>query len=193
MTSHPAVFKVVVTGPFSAGKTTFIETIVEEEFVTVAASTTSREEAGVKHSTTIGMDFGVLTLEDGGIELRVYGTPGQERFSFMWEVLGSGSDAYVLLVNGTDPTSWEASRAHHEVMSGIGIPGVIGVNRGTAADVDAAAEYFADLAIPVLSCQATDPEEVRQLLVTVLLDVLDRIEAEAPAQAASVVPTGAEA
>ena len=172
------VFKIVVTGPFAAGKTTFIETVVDRDFLTTSASTSEVAESEVKHQTTTGMDFGALTLHDvdGEIELRIYGTPGQERFSFMWEVLGQGADAYVLVVDGADETSWVAARSHHRVMSGLEVPGVIAVNRGHGEPARRAAQYYADLGLPVLACQAIDPADVREVLVAALVEALDRME-----------------
>jgi signal recognition particle receptor subunit beta len=187
MRSQPAhVFKIVVTGPFAAGKTTFIQTVVDHDFLTTSASTSSTDESSVKHQTTVGMDFGSLTLDDpdGDIELRVYGTPGQERFSFMWEVLGAGADGYVLVVDGSDPASWEAARAHHGVMDGLGIPGLVAANRTDQATVGAAAAFFAPFGIPVWPCQANDADAVREVLVAALVEVLDALDED------PVPPTG---
>ena len=181
------VFKIVVTGPFAAGKTTFVKTVVDREFLTTSAGTSREDESDVKQATTVGMDFGALTLEDpdgeqgGDIELRVYGTPGQERFSFMWEVLGEGADAFVLVVDGRDDASWPDSLAHLAVMRRMGIPGVVAVNRAVgAAVVDRAAQFYAGHGTPVLGCQAIDPDDVSDVLVTVLTQVLDRLEATTP-------------
>jgi uncharacterized protein len=172
------VFKIVVTGPFNAGKTTFIETVVEREFVTTGAQTTSSDEVRVKRATTIGMDFGVLTLADpdGDIELRIYGTPGQERFSFMWEVLAEGADAYVLLVNGEDEQSWVMARSHYAVMERVGIPGVLGINRGDEHRVELARTYFADLPLKVMGLQANQIEDVKAVLIETLVAILSRLE-----------------
>lgn len=177
------VFKIVVTGPFAAGKTTFVETVVDREFLTTAAGTSRADESDVKHATTVGMDFGALTLEDpeGDIELRVYGTPGQERFSFMWEVLGEGADGFVLVIDGRDDDSWPDSLAHLAVMRQLGIPGVVAVNRASGGGVvDRAAAFYAGHATPVVGCQAVDPDDVADALVTVLAQVLDRLETPTP-------------
>lgn len=181
------VFKIVVTGPFAAGKTTFVETVVDREFLTTSAGTSRADENDVKHATTVGMDFGALTLEDpdgdhgGDIELRVYGTPGQERFSFMWEVLGEGADGFVLVVDGRDDSSWPVSLAHLAVMRRMGIPGVVAVNRAVgSAVVDRAAQFYGGHGTPVLGCQAVDQDDVTDVLVTVLTQVLDRLETPAP-------------
>ena len=75
-------FKIVVTGPFSAGKTTFIKSISEISIVSTerAISDSTRR---VKAETTVAMDFGRITISKD-IVLYLFGTPGQERFDFMW-------------------------------------------------------------------------------------------------------------
>lgn len=176
------VFKVVVTGPFAAGKTTFIETVVQRDFVTMDAGVSSVAESSAKHSTTVGMDFGVLTLEDpdGDIELRVFGTPGQHRFSFMWEVLAEGSDVYVLVVDGSSPATWAGARAHHQAVAAAGVPGVVAVNRCPGDALERASAAFADLGVPIVACDARDATAVGETLVVALLEVLARLETARP-------------
>ena len=80
--------KIVVTGPFAAGKTTLIRTISEITVLStergISDSTRSR-----KAETTVAMDFGRITI-DRDLVLYLFGTPGQDRFDFMWEILGEG-------------------------------------------------------------------------------------------------------
>lgn len=168
------VFKVVVTGPFAAGKTTFIETVVQRDFVTMDAAVSSVTEVGAKHDTTVGMDFGVLTLHDsdGDIELRIYGTPGQQRFRFMWEVLAEGSDVYVLILDGSSPATWDGARAHHRAVAATGIPGIVAVNRSTQEALAGARQAFVDLGVPVVACDARDAVEVGEALAVALTEVL---------------------
>src|SRR3954468_10319812 len=95
--------KIVVTGPFAAGKTTLIRTISE---ITVLST-----EKGLTHATrprksdtTVAMDFGRITI-DRDLVLYLFGTPGQDRFDFMWEILGEGMLGYVVLVDAERPDS----------------------------------------------------------------------------------------
>ena len=78
--------KVVITGPFAAGKTTLIRTISEITVLStergITASTRSR-----KNETTVAMDFGRITI-DRELVLYLFGPPGQERFDCRWEILG---------------------------------------------------------------------------------------------------------
>lgn len=79
--------KMVITGPFSAGKTEFIRSISEIEVVSTEREITTEAERRQKDATTVAMDFGRITVDDD-LVLYLFGTPGQRRFDFMWEILG---------------------------------------------------------------------------------------------------------
>src|SRR5262249_58956040 len=87
--------KIVVTGPFAAGKTTLIRTISEITVLSTEKSVTDAELSR-KTDTTVAMDFGRITI-DRELVLYLFGTPGQDRFDFMWEILSEGMLGYVLL------------------------------------------------------------------------------------------------
>lgn len=96
-----AEIKIVVTGAVGAGKTTAIQSISEIPVIStdVRASDEVREQ---KETTTVAMDYGELSLDDGSL-LKIYGTPGQRRFSYMWEILAEGALGLVILVNNRRP------------------------------------------------------------------------------------------
>lgn len=102
-----SAYKVLVTGPFSAGKTKFVKTISEIDVVSTERRITHRDK-GVKAQTTVAMDYGRLTLEDKVLHL--HGTPGQARFDFMWEILSAEMAGLVLVVDSTDPASFPEAR-----------------------------------------------------------------------------------
>src|SRR5207237_8045561 len=93
--------KVVVTGPFAAGKTTFVASLSEIEVVSTEKAVTD-DTRQTKALTTVSMDSGKITFGDTGdddgeaIALYLFGTPGQERFDFMWEVLARGMPGFVV-------------------------------------------------------------------------------------------------
>ncbi len=89
--------KIIFTGPVGAGKTTAIGSISDIPVVQTEAKA-SDEVAQRKASTTVAMDYGTLGL-DGGAKIHLYGTPGQERFSFMWEILTIGGLGLVLMID----------------------------------------------------------------------------------------------
>src|SRR6187401_1569104 len=95
--NHGTAVKIVVTGPFSAGKTTLIRTISEITVLSTEKDITDATRSR-KAETTVAMDFGRITI-DRDLVLYLFGTPGQDRFDFMWEILGEGMIGYLLLVD----------------------------------------------------------------------------------------------
>lgn len=91
--------KVVVAGPVGVGKTTAISSLAEGGFVSTQAKATDMT-ANRKELTTVAMDYGVFHL-DVNTHIHLYGTPGQERFSFMWDILSIGAAGLVLLIDAT--------------------------------------------------------------------------------------------
>src|SRR5918992_49416 len=98
-----ASVKIVVTGPFGVGKTTLIRTISEITVLSTERDISDHTKVH-KERTTVAMDFGRITI-DRDLVLYLFGTPGQERFDFMWEILGEGMLGYVVLVDSTRPDS----------------------------------------------------------------------------------------
>ena len=97
--------KIIFSGTVGAGKSTAINALSDIPPVSTEALA-SDDTAKLKKTTTVAMDYGVLNLPDGE-KVMLYGTPGQERFSFMWDILSEGGIGLVLLINNanTDPLS----------------------------------------------------------------------------------------
>jgi uncharacterized protein len=173
--------KVVITGPFAAGKTTLIRTISEITVLSTERGITDNTRSR-KNETTVAMDFGRITI-DGDLVLYLFGTPGQERFDFMWEILGEGMLGYVVLVDVTRDDSLAEARGILDAFRRMArVPFVVGLNRTNGADdsQEAQVRELLDLApqVPVVPCDATDKESVKALLLALLYSVLDEIEAE---------------
>lgn len=92
-------YKIIFTGPVGAGKTTAITTISDLPPVTTDAAATDMTKDR-KSSTTVALDYGIMNLP-GGEKLHLYGTPGQERFDFMWDILTHGGIGLILLLDNT--------------------------------------------------------------------------------------------
>lgn len=175
-------FKVVVAGPFAAGKTTFIEAISESEVIGTEAPTSGRE-AAVKATTTVGMEYGRFTVDDGdfAIELRLNGVPGQERFRFMWDIVSEGMDALLLLVDATDPEAWpDALGVGRYLVDRHAPPVLVGINRGatTAGSLDAVRRAVPITGARYVVCDVTDTESARSTLIELLAMLLDQIEVD---------------
>ncbi|HET9442374.1 MAG TPA: ATP/GTP-binding protein [Acidimicrobiales bacterium] len=173
-------FKVVVVGPFGAGKTTLISAISEVPVVSTDVAATSAVETARKAATTVSMDFGLRTVADDDvvIKLFIYGTPGQERFSFMWDILAQGMDGYVVLVDSTDPTSWPTARLQLEYFRRLGtVPHVVGANRAEAGSpaLERVAEAVGADGARVIPCDVTELESAKGLMVELLAEVLEQM------------------
>ncbi len=90
-------FKILVTGPFAAGKTSLIQSVSQTAVVSTDV-VTSGDESDVKSHTTVAMDFGTYRLPDEGISLLLFGTPGQPRFRFMTNILKGDVDVVAFVV-----------------------------------------------------------------------------------------------
>jgi hypothetical protein len=172
--------KIVVTGPFAAGKTTLIRTISE---ITVLSTEreVSDETRSRKTDTTVAMDFGRITI-DRDLVLYLFGTPGQERFDFMWEILGEGMLGYVLLVDAARPESLdEAASILGSFRTMARVPFVVGLNRADHLDADEETDVRGrlelDADVPVLPCDVTDRESVKSVLLALLYSVVESIDA----------------
>ncbi|HET6911173.1 MAG TPA: ATP/GTP-binding protein [Mycobacteriales bacterium] len=172
--------KIVVTGPFAAGKTTLIRTISE---ITVLSTEKdiSDSSRSRKAETTVAMDFGRITI-DRDLVLYLFGTPGQDRFDFMWEILGEGMLGYVLLVDADRPDSVEEAVGILAAFRKMApVPYVVALNRSSALEpadeerlrtaLDLAAE------VPIVPCDATDRESVKSVLLALLYVLLEGTEA----------------
>lgn len=174
--------KIVVTGPFAAGKTSLIQSISE-----VAVLGTEREISdetrSCKETTTVAMDFGRVSLGDG-LSLLLFGTPGQRRFEVMWEVLSEGMIGFVLLVNGSDERSAaEAARQLQTFREYADVPFVVGVTHLDEPGVDATATLAAvrkrlDVGSSgdVIACDPRSRTDVKEMMLRILVGVLQRLE-----------------
>ncbi len=102
------IMKLVVTGPVGSGKSTFIRTISEIEVVDTDRQATD-QTAEIKAKTTVAFDFGRLQIAPDAA-LHIYGTPGQERFDFIWDMLIQKAHAYILLVAAHRPHEFRYAR-----------------------------------------------------------------------------------
>lgn len=168
-------FNVLVTGPFGAGKSQFIETISEIPVVSTERSISDFLESEEKSLTTVAMDYGRVTIGKKVMHLR--GTPGQKRFDFMRELLAKEVDGYVLML---DSTKSEHVPLALDLLAGLDHlkdkPRVVVANKqdlekSTHVDVIREQLGLGDLLL-VLPCISTRRSSVRQ----VLIQLIDQIE-----------------
>jgi signal recognition particle receptor subunit beta len=123
------IMRLVVTGTVDAGKSTFIRSVSEIEVVDTDRKATD-EVARIKQNTTVSMDFGTLQFGEE-MALHLYGTPGQVRFDFMWEILIERAHAYILLIAAHRPSEFHHARRIMNFMNQRShIPMIIGITHG---------------------------------------------------------------
>ncbi|HBS61639.1 MAG TPA: GTPase, partial [Stenotrophomonas sp.] len=106
--------KIVVLGAMGSGKSTLVRAIAAGAVVDTDVRNSDRVGAD-KASTTVAMDYADIDLPNGD-RLRLYGTPGQQRFDFLWPILLQGASGVVLLLDATDPAAATALGAYLDVL-----------------------------------------------------------------------------
>lgn len=176
-----AAVKIVIAGGFGVGKTTMVGSVSEvpplrtEELITEASAGVD-DLAGVesKHTTTVALDFGKITINPE-LVLYLFGTPGQDRFWFMWDELARGALGAVVLA---DTRRLDTCFPAVDFFERRGLPFVVGVNcfadahPYTSDEVRAALDLDPD--VPLLLCDARDRASTKQVLVTLMEHVMSK-------------------
>jgi uncharacterized protein len=168
------ILRIVVTGSVGAGKSTLIRTISEIDVVNTDKRATD-ETAELKANTTVALDFGRLTIGTKQ-SLHLYGTPGQIRFDFMWDILLVKAHAYILLVDAHRPEHFRHSRKIlHFFNQRTRIPYLIGLTHTDcpgaweAGDIALSLGFLDDIDnLPIININATESASVREALLTLV-------------------------
>jgi uncharacterized protein len=170
--------KIIFTGPVGSGKTTAIGAISDIEVVKSEAKATD-DVALRKASTTVAMDYGMLSL-GGGESLHLYGTPGQDRFSFMWDILCKGGMGLVIMLDSARPDPLSDLDFYLDAFKqfikdcGCHPAVVVGVTRmdmkGSGYSLLQYAERLKTrgIQIPVFEVDAREREDVKRILLSML-------------------------
>jgi uncharacterized protein len=168
-------YKILFTGSPGAGKTTAIECVSDSAALNTDVA--NFDESMAKSTTTVGLDYGVLTLDNGDC-LRLFGTPGQQRFDFLWKILVKNAMGLVILVDNSslkplDDLSIYLTGFAEELAT---IPCVIGIGRLEKYPNPTLNEYADYLAaagklIPIIAVDVRLKTDVVLLIDALLLQI----------------------
>lgn len=178
MTEH----KILFSGTTGAGKTTAIGAVSE---IPPLSTDVKNNDSGLsKNMTTVGLDYGEVTLE-GGDKLRLYGTPGQQRFDFMWKILSRGALGLIILIDNRQPDPLADLDMYLDGFAALieETACVVAVGR-TEVRAQPGIEQFAEhmelrgVLCPVLPADVRDPAQVLQLLELLLVQLESKTREE---------------
>ncbi len=168
-----SAYKIIFTGPVGSGKTTALASISDiEPFKT--EETATDETVDRKELTTVAMDYGMLKLESGE-RIHLYGTPGQDRFNFMWEILTDGGIGLILLADNMRPDPMADLQFFLEAFKDFidETAVVIGITRMDMNPAPSISDYHRwlkenKLNIPVFEIDGREEKDVIQLIQALL-------------------------
>jgi small GTP-binding protein len=171
--------KIVVTGPFSSGKTEFIRSVSEIDVVSTERKISADAER-IKETTTVAMDFGRITVDED-LVLYLFGTPGQRRFDFMWEILSEGMLGFIVMVDSTRPETFREARSILETFRAYApTPYVVAANKQDRPDAwdldDMRVALRLDSKVKLLPCIARKKDSVKSVLLELLFSIMAEMD-----------------
>jgi signal recognition particle receptor subunit beta len=168
--------KIIITGSVGAGKTTAIGAV--SEVAPIVTDVVNNDRNVDKALTTVGFDYGLLTL-DNGDRIRLFGTPGQARFRFVWQAVSKGALGLIILIDHTSADPLADLRLYLEGFSYElqTVPCVVGVGRSEARATPSLDDYASELeragyVFPVVPVDVRQRDEV-VMLIDVLLSQME--------------------
>ena len=167
-------YKIIITGPVGAGKTTAINSLTDQKALKTDAPVSDMTTSQRKKTTTVALDYGVIKLNNDDVA-HVYGTPGQERFDFMWEIISEGAHGLVLLLDNSRNYPFRDLIYYTNQFRDLieDVPFIIGVTRSDVKSDPNIETYQGwakeqNLDVEVVMVDAREKEHIHQLVSTLL-------------------------
>ncbi len=191
-------YKIIITGPVGAGKTTAINSLTDQKALKTDAPVSDMTTSQRKQTTTVALDYGVIKLNNDDVA-HVYGTPGQERFDFMWEIISEGAHGMVLLLDNSRNYPFRDliyyANQFRELIEKV--PFIIGVTRSdikSEPDIETYRGWVKEqnLNAEVVMVDARNKEHIHQLVSKLLDKDAENKTADTDVEATPVIEAIAE-
>jgi len=173
MSSETQHKKIIFTGPVGAGKTTAIQSMSDIPIISTNESASDMTKQR-KSNTTVAMDYGQIKIGDKE-RIHLYGTPGQERFSFMWEILTKGALGLILLLDNSRENPQQDLKFYTQafrdfINKGELVVGITRIDDINNPDINQYRQWIDDLQIraPVFSIDARERQDISSLIQALL-------------------------
>lgn len=184
MSAAPVEKKVIIAGHVGSGKTTALHSIFGDDMLSTDAKYSDALASEKKKTTTVAMDYGAITCPKTDYRLHLYAIPGQERFQFMWEILGKNTDGLVVLVDAKRPNPIAAIHLYLDKILPFLNRAVVVVALNKLSleerEVLKLPPYLrhGDLRLRLTTTDAQNPEEVFALLRLLLDEMIPSVQTE---------------
>ena len=165
--------KIVITGTVGSGKTEGIKTLSGIDVISTDVKASDKVKK-LKETTTIAMDYGEISLDSGEV-LAIYGTPGQERFSYMWKILAEGALGFIIMVDDSRSNPLDDLCIYLDNFSAFieDTTVVIGVTHTDGTRISSMDKYYRFLKknhiyYPVMAVDARDKAQMENLMLALV-------------------------
>ncbi len=174
--NNKEIAKILITGPFNSGKTTLIKLVSDEQLTGNDVEATD-ELAQYKAMTTVGLDFGVLHIDDD-LDVHLFGTPGQARFNFMWKTLSKGALGTVFLVDSSSQNAIDEAKQMYQFYSELSdMPIIIGATKQDLPQAKSIQHIATELGIDDTRIIPSNPcikEDSKNLIIALLEEIIEK-------------------
>jgi len=174
MIAKKDIAKILITGPFNAGKTTLIQFVSDEQTSGKDVQATDAL-AQYKSMTTVGLDFGILHVDDE-LDVHLFGTPGQARFNFMWKILSKGALGTIFLIDSSSQRAIDEGKEMLKFYRNLSdMPIIIGATKrdlAGAKDINELGQELGIVDMPIIPCDPRKKDDSKLLVLSLFQEII---------------------